>query len=569
MNYAAIQHEPTQRWCHAIAPGRFIFRIQTAKNDMRRVLLHTRDKYIPLKWKDTREIHEMQRVACDGFRDYYEAELSFQVVCLRYCFELEDQEGNRVILASDGFTDAIPEDKERHFDCPQNLREEELYRIPRWAENKVIYQIFPSRFASGEPVKDRIWYQAPIGPMANLGGDLRGIINHLDHIHELGADILYMTPIFTSRSSHKYDTNDYYTIDPSFGTEADLIELVQKAHAMGLRVILDAVFNHTGPEFFAFTDLKKNREKSAYRDWYYPQSFPLHALPRPNYKCFGYFGNMPKINLQNPEAAKYFTDVALYWLEKAGIDGWRMDVGDEISHSFWQQFRKDVKARFPDALIVGEIWHHAPDFLLGDQWDSIMNYPFLRAVEDFAATGSISASGFLGRLGHIRGNNHSNCIPVLWNLIGSHDTSRILHRCGEDKRRQKLAAALQLLHNGMPMIYYGDEVAMTGGADPDCRRGMLWDEARQDRDMLRWYQSLIRIRRTFPAVTTGETILQDADDEQGLIRIIRRHGASELTLLFVRNEAPVSLPEYAGRTDLITGTVFSGTTDGISAMVFA
>lgn len=569
MNFAAIHHEPTQRWCHAIAPGRFVFRIQTAKNDLRSVLLHTRDKYIPLKWKDTRQVHEMRKVACDGFRDYYEAELSFQVVCLRYCFELEDQEGNRFILASDGFTDTIPEDKERHFDCPQNLREEELYRVPRWAENKVIYQIFPSRFATSKDVKDRIWYQAPIGPMANLGGNLRGIIDHLDHIRELGADIIYMTPIFASRSSHKYDTNDYYTIDPSFGTEADLIELVQKAHGMGMRVILDAVFNHTSPEFFAFADLKKNREKSVYRDWYYPQSFPLLALPLPNYKCFGYFGNMPKVNLRNPESAKYFTDVALYWLEKAGIDGWRLDVGDEVSHSFWQQFRRDVKARFPEALIVGEIWHHAPDFLQGDQWDSIMNYPFHRAVEDFAATGSIPASAFLGRLGQIRGNNHSTCLNVLWNLIGSHDTSRILHRCGEDKRRQKLAAALQLLQRGMPMIYYGDEVAMTGGADPDCRRGMLWDESRQDRDMLRWYQSLIRIRRTFPAVTTGGTLCQEADDERGLIRIVRSHGESVLTLLFVNNEHPVSLPEYAGRTDLITGTVFDGTTDGITAMVFA
>ncbi len=568
MNFAAIQHEATQRWCHAIAPGRFVIRLQSGKDDLRRVRLHTRDKYIPLNWKDTRKTYEMQKVACDGYRDYYEAELSFQMVCMRYCFELEDLEGNVHYLANDGFVPGIPEDKERHFDCPQNLREEELFQVPHWARNGVVYQIFPSRFATDKPVKDRVWYQAPIGPMADLGGNLRGIIDHLDHIRELGADIIYMTPVFQSKSTHKYDTIDYYTIDPSFGTEGDLIELVQKAHAMGMRVILDAVFNHTGPDFFAFRDLKKNQERSAYKDWYYPQSFPLHALPRPNYKCFGYFGNMPKVNLRNPEAARYFTDVALYWLEKTGIDGWRLDVADEVSHSFWQSFHREIKSKFPEALIVGEIWHHAPDFLQGDQWDSMMNYPFLRAVEDFAANGSIAASTFLGRLGQIRGNTHSNCYPVLWNLVGSHDTARLLHRCGEDRSRQKLAAALQLLWPGMPMIYYGDEVGMTGGADPDCRRGMLWEKSRQDAPTLAWYQRLIQLRKTVPAITEGKLTESFADDALGLIRVTRELDGQRVTLVFLGKDTTALLPEFDGKTDLITGNVFDGTLTGFSAMVF-
>jgi glycosidase len=568
MNYAAIWHEATQRFCFCIEPGRFRFRLQAGKGELRSVKLHSRDKYLPLAIRDTRLVTPMKRVACDGFRDYYEAELEFKVVCLRYCFELEDLEGNRVFYSNSGFTDAIPEDIERLFDCPQTLREEERFSVPGWAENKVLYQIFPSRFASHNPVPEKLWYQAPIKASTNLGGSLLGILEKLPYIRDLGVDILYLTPIFRSPSSHKYDTVDYYTIDPSFGTKEDLCHLVEKAHEMGLRVILDGVFNHTSPDFFAFADLKKNGADSPYRDWYYVDSFPVRQLPgRQNYKCFGYFWGMPKVNLRCPEAADYFTNVALYWLRETGMDGWRLDVADEISHSFWQRFRTEVKREFPEALIVGEVWHHAPDFLRGDQWDSVMNYPFYRSVLDFVADGSITASQFLGNLGFQRGNTHSAAYPLLWNLIGSHDTSRILYLCGENKARQKLASALQLLHPGMPMIYYGDEVAMTGAKDPDCRRGMLWDENRQDADMLRWYKNLLRLRREVPAITRGETIREEAWDDQGLIRITRRLEGQEVTLLFHGKTGTVRLPELAGKENALTGTAFDGFLTGIAAAV--
>lgn len=568
MNLAAIYHEATQRWCHAIGPDRFVIRIQTAKDDVNAVTLHTRDKYIPLKFFDSRRTYPMEKVACDGLRDYYEVKIQFHMPCLRYCFRIEGVDGTEAILALDGFVPRIPEDKERLFDCCQNLREEELFDPPQWAKNKILYQIFPSRFATDRAVSDRVWYQAPIGAGADLGGNLRGIIDRLPYIRDLGADIVYMTPVFASKSSHKYDTMDYYSIDPAFGTTQDLKELVDRAHAMGMRVILDAVFNHTSPEFFAFADLKKHRENSRYRNWYYVEDFPIRVFPKPNYKCFGYFGGMPKLNLLDPECGQYFTDVALYWLEKAGIDGWRLDVGDEVSHQFWRSFRRQIKARFPEALIVGEIWHQAPDFLEGDQWDSVMNYPFHRAVEDFAATGDISASAFLDRLGQIRGNTHTNVQPLLWNLIGSHDTPRILHRCGENKARQKLCAALLLLSPGMAMLYYGDEVAMTGGADPDCRRGMLWEEDRQDKDMLAWYKQLIRLRKSVPAITEGASLAETTRDEEGLIVIRRTHPQGNVTLVFHSSEKPLALPEFEGRQDLITDTPFSGTMDGVGVLVF-
>ncbi|MBQ2384500.1 MAG: glycoside hydrolase family 13 protein [Oscillospiraceae bacterium] len=554
----AIAHMPDSRWCYCTQPGRFLFRLQTARDDIVHVRLHYRDKYIPIKFHDTRAVTEMRLAARDDCHDYFEAELTIDVVCLRYFFELLDREGNTLYYSNCQFLKEAPEDNDRMYDLPQTLRETERFTVPQWAANKVVYQVFPARFASSRSVKPSLWYKAPMDARTDLKGDLKGIRQHLDHLKTLGVDVLYMTPIFHSKSTHKYDTIDYYAIDPSFGTTQDLIDLVDDAHRMGLRVVLDGVFNHTAPEFFAFRDLEENWPDSPYRDWYYAKERPKRPmLPfrKPNYKCFSYFGGMPKLNMDNEETADYFIDVALYWLRTAKIDGWRLDVGDEVSHYFWRKFRSAIKAEFPDALIVGEVWHYAADFLQGDTWDSVMNYPFLNAAMDFVAKGEITASQFLDQMGFLRGNLNTACIPVLWNLLGSHDTARALHRCEEDKEKLKVMAALQLLLPGMPFIYYGDEVGMTGGPDPDCRRGMLWDEERQDRDLFRYYRRLIALRKAFPMLTEQVPTEATAHDDTGLITL----RFEDVTLLFHAGTAPLHLPTYEGHQDLLAEAPFSGT----------
>ena len=566
MNRGAIAHMPDSRYCYCVTPGRFLFRIQTGRDDLAQVRLHYRDKYIPLWVMDTRAVADMKRVAQDGCHDYYEVQLDIDVICLRYFFELISKDGERIYYANCRFVKEPPEDNDRMFDLPQNLREVERFEVPAWARNKVVYQVFPARFASSQPVEDELWYKTPMDRTSELKGDLKGITSHLEYIRDLGVDVLYMTPIFQSRSTHKYDTIDYYTIDPSFGTTEDLIELVDKAHGMGLRVVLDAVFNHTAPEFFAFRDLEENWETSPYRDWYYCQGKPVRPenfRTKPNYKSFAYFGGMPKLNLDNPETAQYCIDVALYWLRTAKIDGWRLDVGDEVSHFFWQKFRNAVKREFPETLIVGEVWHYAADFLQGDTWDSVMNYPFRNAALYFVAKGELTASEFVNELGFLRGNLNNACQSVLWNLLDSHDTPRTLYQCGEDKRKMKLLAAIQLLLPGMPFIYYGDEVGMTGGQDPDCRRGMLWDETRQDKDMLAYYRRLIEIRKANPCLTEGDPEKISTDDENGLVVVHR----DELVLLLHGNEGAINLPQYTGKVDLISGRVFSGTLGAYEAAV--
>lgn len=569
MEYAAIIHDMDKRFCYAIDKDLFVIRIQVKRDDIKEIILHYEDKYIPMEWKDTRKTIPMKKVATSQFQDYYEAQIQMHLICLRYFFEFTDMQGEKVYYGNYEFSKECITNRDRMFDCPQNLREEEMFVVPEWAENKVVYQIFPSRFASSQPVDKEVWYKAPVTSMDNLHGDLRGIIEHLDYVHSFGIDVLYMTPIFKSNSSHKYDTIDYYQIDPSFGTAEDLKELVQKAHEYGMKVVMDAVFNHTGKEFFAFEDILEKGNKSKYRDWYFIDEFPLKSERGeiPNFKCFGYYGGMPKLNLKNPEVEKFITDVACYWIRECDIDGWRMDVGDEISHFFWKNFRKAVKAVKKDMLIIGEIWHYAGDFLEGDEWDTVMNYPFYLNMIDLLADEKITVSQFIQNLGYLKGRLNQKCYPLMWNLIDSHDTARFLHLCKNNKKKQHLAAAFQLLLPGMPMIYYGDEYAMPGANDPDCRRGMYWDEEYQDKEMFEWYKQLLQVRKKYKCIVEGELVEAITRDEEETIVLIRKNGEETMALIFNCSSSERRFNEYEGKYNLLGEELFDGKVEGLDAAV--
>ena len=568
MEYSAILHDMDKRFCYAIDKGLFVIRIQVKKDDIKEIILHYMDKYISIEMKDTRKTVPMKKIASSQFHDYYEAQIRMDMICLRYFFEFTDMHGEKAYYGNYEFSKECITNIDRMFDCPQNLREEEMFEVPEWAANKVVYQIFPSRYAASQPVDKELWYKAPITFTDNLHGDIRGIIDHLDYIRDLGIDVIYLTPIFKSDSCHKYDTIDYYQIDPSFGTAEDLRELVQKAHQYGMKVVLDAVFNHTGRDFFAFKDILENKEKSKYLDWYFIDKFPLDTEPgqAPNFKCFGYYGGMPKLNLKNPEVEKYVTDVACYWIKECDIDGWRMDVGDEISHYFWKHFRRAVKAVKKDALIIGEIWHYAGDFLEGDEWDTVMNYPFYLNLIDLLADEKIGVSRFIQNLGYMKGRLNKKCYPLMWNLIDSHDTARFLHLCN-NKQKLHLAAAFQLLMPGMPMIYYGDELAMPGANDPDCRRGMYWDEEYRDNEMLEWYKRLIQVRRTHACIVEGELAETITRDEDGTIVLIRKNTEETVALIFNCSNDTKEFNEYAGQYNLLGESVFDGKVEGYDAAV--
>lgn len=575
MIYAGISHFADQRDCFFLENGKLRIRITTARGDMSAVYLHMQDKYIPLDTYDSRSCERMKKYASDFGHDYFLADIDIpvtdagnpQMLCLRYFFELVDEAGARIWLGDSRFFPGEPGDIEAMYDCPLISRKEMTFYVPDWAKKATVYQIFPTRFATTDDIPDEEWYKTPIGWKDNLHGNLRGIIEKLPHIKELGIDVIYMTPIFRSDSSHKYDTIDYYQVDPSVGTDQDLKDLVDSAHKMGMRVMLDGVFNHTSPEFFAFKDIVENGRNSRYYNWYYIDTLPIdpgdHAR-KPSYQAFAYYGGMAKLNLNNPETADYIIDVACHYIRDFGIDGWRLDVGDEIGHEFWNRFRKAVKSINPEALLVGEIWHYAPDFLQGDEWDTVMNYAFYKSISAMICDGSISPSEFLSQQGFLRGQYHSAVLPVLWNLIDSHDTSRFLYRAGNDKRKLALAAALQMLLPGTPFIYYGDEVGMTGGDDPDNRRGMLWDENRQDRSMYTWYQRLTYFRHTISDLTDGNYSRIDCDDDRG---ILEYHLGSGEILIFHTSDGEVHAREYTGYHELLADKIFDGSIDGYGCVL--
>lgn len=570
MEHSAIVHFSEKRYCYALEKGRFIFRIETKKDDIKKIVLHTRDKYIPLKRYDSLQHIEMKKIRSDKYKDYYEAVVELNSICTRYFFEMTDYENKTEYFANHIFYDFYLDDVDYMYDCPQNMREEEIFNIPKWAENSIIYQIFPSRFATDENIEDDVWYQKPMQYNTDIRGNLRGIINHLDYIKELGVDIIYLTPIFKSSSSHKYNIDDYYTIDSNFGTNEDFKELVDKIHKMGMRIILDGVFNHTSTDFFAFKDVCENEDKSKYVDWYYIDGFPLQTEfgQKPNYLSFAYASVMPKLNLSNVEVQDYVIDIAKYWIEEYGIDGWRLDVGDEISHFFWRRFRRKIKEANPDVLIVGEIWHFAGEFLEGDEWDSVMNYQFFDSIKKVVAKESVNVSEFVNNQNFLMGHLNSNSYGYLWNLIGSHDTERFRNMCGGDVRKLMLGAAFLLLHRGMPMLYYGDEVGMEGAKDPDCRRGMLWNEDLQNKEVLNFYKKIIKIRKEFDIITLGEYENIETDDKKGILIEELSYLGNKLTIVYNCRDNDNKIDRYTGLIDLVSEKIFDGVIHPYEVMIF-
>ena len=567
MEYSAIYHDMDKRFCYAIDKDLFVIRVQVKKDDMKEIILHCEDKYIPMERKDTKKTILMKKIATSQFHDYYEAQLQMHLICLRYYFEFTDTQGEKIYYGNYEFYKECITNRDRMFDCPQNLREEEMFEVPDWAANKVVYQIFPARFAASQQVDKEQWYKAPISSMDDLHGDLRGIIEHLDHVQNLGIDVLYMTPIFKSYSSHKYDIIDYYQIDPSFGTTEDLRELVQEAHKRGMKIVMDAVFNHTGREFFAFEDIMEKGEKSKYLDWYYIEKFPLESERGeiPNYKCFGYYGGMPKLNLKNPEVEKFFTDVACYWIKECDIDGWRMDVGDEISHYFWKNFRRAVKAVKKDMLIIGEIWHYAGDFLEGDEWDTVMNYDafmepvtwFLTGMEkhsdDYREDLLGNSESFWGAMRHHTSSFSMPSWQVAMNELSNHDHSRFLTRTnhkggrtntlgpqaaeqGINKAVFREGVVIQMTWTGAPTIYYGDEAGVCGFTDPDNRRTYPWGH--EDQVLLAFHKDIILLSRENEELRTGS--LKMLENDYNFISYGRFNRKGQCAILINNNYHPIT-----------------------------
>lgn len=386
--------------------------------------------------------------------------------------------------------------------------------IPAWVADAVFYQIFPDRFYNGDSGNDppdvRPWDDLPT-PTNFFGGDLQGILLKLDYLQGLGVNALYLNPIFAAPSNHKYDTRDYFSVDPAFGDSDLLKRLLAACHERGMRVILDGVFNHCGLDFFAFQDLVKNGAASTYAAWFIVRSYPVRDDPLSYLTCGGAH-YLPKLNTRHRPVQEYILKVARYWLEEAGIDGWRLDVPFKIPFSFWREFRQVVKAINPQAYLVGEVWRDADPWVGGGSsedppqalFDGVTNYRLRELILDYIAREVLDGEDFAFEVALLRQSIGPAQFGML-NLLGSHDTPRILTLFKGDLARLRIALTFLFTTPGAPLIYYGDEIGMTGENDPDCRRPMIWESERQNQQILEFIQRLVAIRKEHPALRYGET----------------------------------------------------------------
>lgn len=530
MNIHALYHTSESPYLNALSDHVVKIRLRAQKGDLASCLILHADRYLPTGNETSLQ---MKKTASTELHDYYEVEIQSDCKRIRYAFLVTDHEGKQCWYGEQ--TASEWRDAAGEFQCPMISAMDRVI-APAWIEDAIVYQIFPDRFYNGDksndPAGTDVWENG-VNPTREsyYGGDLEGIRQKLPYLQELGITLLYMTPIFASDSNHKYDTIDYYRIDPSFGDTETMARLVKEAHELGIRVMLDAVFNHSGDRFFAFQDVIEKGEQSAYADWYHIHDYPVQWKPETNYETFGRnVKTMPKLNTRNEALIKYLLDVAEYWIRETDIDGWRIDVANEVDHDFWRVLRRRVKKVKPDALIIGEIMHGSGIWLKGDQFDGVMNYLLRDAMVEFFAKQTMDVHQFASRIDHVRMMYSDQANYAMFNVMGSHDTKRFITACLSSKwgwgnhneiARLKLAAFYMITFVGMPMIYYGDEIGMYGGEDPDCRRTMIWDRDERQLEVFSYYQKMIKLRKQLTALRIGSYQRWFEDSASNVLGYIR------------------------------------------------
>lgn len=436
---------------------------------------------------------------------------------------------------------------------------------PAWTEGMVVYQIFPDRFAKSqsdesaqsamkgvyghEPVF-KAWGDKPEDPPLGrdfFGGDIRGIIEKLDYLQEMGVECLYINPIFEASSNHRYECIDYFKVDQMLGTEADFDELIESAHARGIKLILDAVFNHCSSDsiYFDITgkfgDGATQSKTSPYYRWFKFHNWPME------YNCWLDLGFMPEF-AESPEVMNYFlgeNGVTEHWLKK-GIDGWRADIASKNTFDFWQQFRHRVDQVKPEAWLVAEEWQDATHYLLGDTFNSAMNYRLAWMVRGFFAMDYLSAGEFAERLFIYHQDTPPPARRAQMNVLDSHDTDRLITACGGDLDRYKQSFAFLFAFSGAPTVFYGSEAALKGKFPEDSRRTMDWDSPNED--LTTFFKGLMNIRKDNLILRHGdmETVL--IDDEKRLFGLMRHYQGNSVYAIFNASKYPQTI-----RLELING----------------
>lgn len=546
---AAVLHIPLSQYAFPISEHKLIIRLRTKRDDLTNCTLFWGDRVCVQSPMEVRET-AMYICAVDEHFTYYEgiAEEVSGRIC--YYFRLEKEE-DWTYYYGDRFAKELPmqtlegklfDNRSEYYQYPFILREE-IPRVPKWFQEAVVYNIFPDSFANGRRRLEACGQEMLLEDgricRSRLGGTIRGMIENLDYIQDMGFTCIYLNPIFTAGEYHKYDLLDYYHIDPVLGTEADFQELVNKLHERKMRIVIDGVFNHCSWYFFAFGDVVEKGRASRYCDWFYDLSFPVvrpeKPGEKPNYTCFAYEKKMPKLNTSNAEVQAYFADVGAYWIEKYQVDGWRLDVANEIDLNFWRKFRAAVKAANPQAVLIGEVWENAQVWLKGDIFDSTMNYEFRRICREYLTAQTPDGLQTAYQLEQLRLRYPTELVRGQLNLLDSHDVPRFLSLCEGDISRWRLGCILLFLMPGVPSLFYGDEQELTGVEEADYRRPMEW-RAQNQCDFVR---QLIAIRKQYIPYDAEYQPLWEVI-RKGVFAFSRRSGQGNITVIM--NAGNTTLP---------------------------
>lgn len=553
MNFGEIYHRVTDRFCYAADADTLIVGLLTGY-DVKQVFLHYGDPFATgisggnAGWEGAREeIRERKRLK---HQLWWEIPVRPAYKRCRYFFELRTEK-EQWFYFEDGFWTEGQLQKEGVelpcFTFPW-MNPADINVTPGWVRDTVWYQIFPERFCNGNPENDppnvRQWGYHPVTNREFYGGDLAGIIQKLDYLKELGITGLYLNPVFASPSCHKYDTEDYRKTDPCFGDEKVLKELVRQAHERGIRVMLDGVFNHCGSRFAPWRDVMEKGPNSPWFNWFMVNRWPCTdregSTKDGRYYSFAFAEKMPKLDTSQKEVRAYFLDVVRQWIEEYDIDGLRLDVANEISHRFCKELRILAKDLKPDFYILGEIWHDSMRWLEGDEFDAVMNYPLSAAIRDFAENPEKTKQDFEYAINQNNTLYMRQTNEVLFNLLDSHDTNRLMDQTKDlDVFFQQLAVLFTM--PGSPCIFYGTEIAMEGGPDPDCRRCMPWKEIEQGvyADIQNEVKKLIALRREHAACRGRKITFTDRTGEPRAVEYVRTAGdgsAVEVLLNFSEKE---------------------------------
>ena len=533
MNIAAISHRSTFAYCYAYDRDTVILKLKTGK-DIEKAYIYYNDPFSNALLRKKRWKGKKAEMKPDKeLRDHYVWSISIKPPYkrLQYYFSIE-AEGKTYTIFENRICEEKDEDNisRQYFKFPW-INPADIISPPDWVKSTVWYQIMPDRFRKGDIANqpERYpWGKRPFMPRSIVyGGNLKGVTEKLDYIKDLGIGGIYFTPINKAGSYHRYNTFDYEKIDPDLGTEDDIKELVDKAHKLGMKIMLDGVFNHCGKEFFAWKDVLENKKASQYYDWFFinDEDFikPRFDTADGRYFTFSFWSGMPKLNTNNPEVIDYFTRVCTHWVRDWDIDGIRFDVGDEVSHKLIRSLNQSLKAIKPDLFLLGEIWYDSIDWLGGTEYDSVMNYPLSNCINDFFRNKSLDSDEFRYEVNYCLTAYPHQTAQVMFNFLDTHDTARVFESCDGKTEILLQKLALMLMLPGTPCIYYGTELAMKGAFDPDNRRCMPWDEIETGKydSIIAEVSELIGIRNKYADVCSGDTELIPCGSHPRVIHCIK------------------------------------------------